>query len=509
MTDLFRAGAVEKHSPRAVVPGQRRLKLLQPATSAQAIPATTLWIAIYLPRLALHAVTESKEAAVVIETQAGRSLIIAVNEAAAASAVTDGMTVSAALSLCNELHMHERDPVAECRLLNKVAALAYRFSDSVALYTTDSIVLEIYGSLKLFGGANALQQAVQQQLHELKLQAILCVAPTARAATWLALCRQTAPITDLPALKRCLRSLPAGLIAVNNKTAQQFQNCGILTLGDYMRLPHKDVNRRFGLQALRLLQQALGEYPEPLQYYKPPEPFHAVRDFDDPVITCELVEKTSAQLLQKLQQHLHARCAAIQYIVLFLAHTDKSISTLRIGSSHYQRNSYHLEKLLHECLHNHVLKQPVLSIGLHADELHVLPAASMDLFAGHTNNQQDWQQLLDILQTRLGRQAIKPLSACDDPRPEYAYRFTAERAATRTNRPQWPFWLLETPQQLDGGQLIENLKPETGAERIEQGWWSGSDIRRDYYRVQDKEGVRHWVYQDCRSKQWYLHGLFG
>jgi protein ImuB len=53
-----------------------------------------------------------------------------------------------------------------------------------------------------------------------------------------------------------------------------------------------------------------------------------------------------------------------------------------------------------------------------------------------------------------------------------------------------------------------------GPERIALDWWQpGSGRTRDYYRVEDAEGRRFWLYRegfvDGRSPPaWYLHGLF-
>ena len=491
---------------------RHRLKLLQPAdrTATEPIPATTLWLALYIPRLALHAVADNKGASAVVEISAGRPLVVAVNQAGADQSITNGMTASAALSLCHRLTLYERDLAAECALLNKVAAIAYQFSDRVVLYTANSIALEIYGSLKLFGGPAALKKALQQRLQALGLQFVSAIAPTARAANWLAVCSKAKHVHNLPALKTSLRQLPAELIADDIKMIRQFQNCGIQTLEDYMRLPRKDANRRFGLQPLKLLQQALGEQTELLQYYKPPELFSAEWVFDEPVTVCTQIEKAAESLLQKLQHYLTARCAAIQYFVLLLRYTDQSNSVLRIGSSHYQRNAAHLKKLLHDRLRNQVIEQPVTAVRLQADKPHILPAANIDFFAAHHNDQQAWQQLLDLLQTRLGQHAILSLSTYDDPRPEHAYRFNSVQRAADCQHSGWPLWLLEKPLALNIDQLIKKLKPaEHNAERIEQGWWDGKDVRRDYYCIRNDKGARHWIFQDCRTKQWFLHGLFG
>jgi hypothetical protein len=46
-------------------------------------------------------------------------------------------------------------------------------------------------------------------------------------------------------------------------------------------------------------------------------------------------------------------------------------------------------------------------------------------------------------------------------------------------------------------------------ERIESGWWDGQDVRRDYHVVVGAAGEKLWLYRDCRSHEWYPHGIFG
>jgi protein ImuB len=48
----------------------------------------------------------------------------------------------------------------------------------------------------------------------------------------------------------------------------------------------------------------------------------------------------------------------------------------------------------------------------------------------------------------------------------------------------------------------------SGPERVESGWWDGGDVARDYYLVRGSDGARQWVFQDLRSHQWFLHGLW-
>lgn len=61
-----------------------------------------------------------------------------------------------------------------------------------------------------------------------------------------------------------------------------------------------------------------------------------------------------------------------------------------------------------------------------------------------------------------------------------------------------------------------------GPERIGPEWWladggHGAEALsriRDYYRVEDNDGLRFWIYREGffrpdRPPRWYLHGMFG
>jgi protein ImuB len=59
-----------------------------------------------------------------------------------------------------------------------------------------------------------------------------------------------------------------------------------------------------------------------------------------------------------------------------------------------------------------------------------------------------------------------------------------------------------------------------GPERIAPEWWLGLEETRgkprDYYRIEDEDGRRYWVfraglYQESTKDlpAWYLHGVFG
>ncbi len=75
-----------------------------------------------------------------------------------------------------------------------------------------------------------------------------------------------------------------------------------------------------------------------------------------------------------------------------------------------------------------------------------------------------------------------------------------------------PLWLLAEPQALGAGQprFEGDLELEEDPERIESGWWDGSDVTRDYYVARNPAGARLWLFRERRPPGcWYLHGIFG
>lgn len=73
------------------------------------------------------------------------------------------------------------------------------------------------------------------------------------------------------------------------------------------------------------------------------------------------------------------------------------------------------------------------------------------------------------------------------------------------------------PQQFRWRRVLYRVARAEGPERIASEWWRGGDHElptRDYFRIEDDEGRRFWIYrlglygQSQEMPRWYLHGLF-
>ena len=111
-----------------------------------------------MPVLPLEAlsVPDAAPASVVVEPRKGHRWIIAANEKSLAQGIAPGLKLSAALALSSTLTVLERSSEAEHLKLTSVAQWARRVTPSVSLEPPCALLLEVRGSLKLWGGIDPI-----------------------------------------------------------------------------------------------------------------------------------------------------------------------------------------------------------------------------------------------------------------------------------------------------------------------------------------------------------------
>jgi protein ImuB len=65
-------------------------------------------------------------------------------------------------------------------------------------------------------------------------------------------------------------------------------------------------------------------------------------------------------------------------------------------------------------------------------------------------------------------------------------------------------------------RVLHDVSAIEGPERIAAPWWRHADMpTRDYFRAEDSEGRRFWLYREglwgreTAQVKWFVHGLFG
>jgi protein ImuB len=174
-----------------------------------------LWAALLLPRLGLDALVrhapaadESLQRLALISRDQARPLIVDAMPHAREAGVRRGQTLAAALALFPPLKTTLHDPAQEQRLRELLAGWAYGYSSHVSLREADAILIEVGGSLSLFGPWPKLERRWRAELTELGITHRLAVAPTALGALALAHAQDGVLIANHAVLRQALDALP-------------------------------------------------------------------------------------------------------------------------------------------------------------------------------------------------------------------------------------------------------------------------------------------------------------
>jgi protein ImuB len=477
-----------------------------------------LWLCVSLPALALEITSRgaaTDEPFAIVTGEGREQRIAAANECARDAGVREGAHVSEAYALIHTLRVKPRDPAAEEAALAQLAAWSGQYTSFVSLVPPDALLLEIEGSRNLYGDFERLIENLRRGLHRLGYTARIAAAPTPLGATWLARCGREICVTDHAALFAALARLPLTCLDLDADGESLLRGLGLTALIDCLRLPRDGIARRVGPHILELLDRAFGRQPDPRPAFVPPERFHAQLTLPAPVATREALLFPLHRLLLELGGFLLARGSGAAALAITLRSPRSASTRLSFQLVTPTRDAYHLTNLVRERLERVTLRAPVEDIVLEVDALLPLAPQPFDFFAGvHAPNELR-AQLVERLQARLGRDAVRGAATQADHRPERAWRYVEAGASTDTavnNRR--PVWLLPEPMALEirGGQPYWDgaLMLEPQQERIESGWWDGADVGRDYFIACDARGRQLWVFRELAApRRWFLHGVFG
>lgn len=471
-----------------------------------------LWIALRLPHLPLEVFLRGTPFSEPFAITDGNQVLVC-DRKARSRGVCPGMSLAAAQALSHQLVIRQRDPPAETEALLGLATWAMQFTPAVTLEFPDTLVLEVSGSLKLLGGLPAIEACMHRELSAMGYEAFSSSAPTASAACWMVRSGLTACCTESD-LKQTIAALP---VTVLQEDAQQgLQAMGAATLGDVLALPRDGLGRRFGQQLLDDIDRAMGRLPEAKTFFQPPQRFQTYIDLSVQVRQSEALIFAARRLFMQLAGFLAARACGVQHMVIRLIHRD-GMTPVAISMLAPTRNVGHFTLMLRERLAQLSLRDAVQSISLEADELVPLAGGSLALFGEDAAaTVQSWQQLVDRLRSRLGRESVHGISNVEDHRPENCS--IAVEHGTRElslNFGKRPFWLLPVPRPIAAvgatPQYEGSLELLAGPERIESGWWDGKEAQRDYFIARSPQRALLWIYRERRPSQlgqWYLHGIF-
>jgi len=474
------------------------------------------WACILLPQLALDGVlrrcADPDAPLVLVAGSQQRRVLHAVNPAARVLGLRRGMALTAAQALARGFATVDHDPNDEARWHRFLAAWAYRFSSQVSTQYPHALIVEIEGSLGLFGPWPRFEARLREELTELGFRHRIVAAPNPAAARVLANAHDGIAVAGIEPMRRALGQLPIQRAGFMPEVATAFARMGLRTLRQVLDMPRDGLARRFPVEVLRHIDTLMGDREAALDWYRPPDRFDMRIELGYEVESSQALLFPLKRLAADLAAFLAGRDGGVQRFALHLEHEGHADTVVPVGLLAPERNAALLFELARGRLEQAQVPAAVRAIALVADELPAFVPAHRELFDERPQQAMPWEQLRERLRARLGENAVHGLCTHEDHRPEQAWRDESMPPAKRSQQASLPVamsarpgWLLPTPIPLRGPapRLVGD------AERIESGWWDGSDVRRDYSIAQLHTGQRAWVYRPVGDDgNYWLHGWF-
>jgi protein ImuB len=473
--------------------------------------------------------------------------LAALNGPAEAAGLTPGLPLAEARALLPALRSRERDPLFERRALERLCDWAQRFSPWVAYEALPGengpcdggaagLWLDITGCAHLFGGEEALLDALLSRLSERGLTARAGLADTPgaawAAARFLTGAKQQAKSLEPGGQRAALAGLPVAALRLEDWQEELLARFGLIRVGALYGLPPAGLEPRLGRALKRRLEQALGGLDEPLSPRRPQAPFEERLVFGEPIASAEDIERGVERLILALCRRLRAAGQGLRRLRLTAHRVDGSCDALALGVSRATRDSDHLRRLLAQHLEGLDPGFGVEVLSLEAERAESLGDRQLSLSSAEAAK--DAAALVDRLAGRLGEGRVFRVTPRESHWPEAAQKKSPplpERRASNENWAPWrarsrPLRLLPNPEPIEALALLPDSAPARflwrrqqhqvtraeGPERILPEWWSLPEgeqglSARDYFRVEDAQGRRFWLFRV--EGRWYLHGLFG
>jgi len=456
------------------------------------------------------------------------------------------MSLADARAMQPKLEAVEAEPEEDARTLDNIAAWCERFTPIVVVDPPEGLFLDITGCAHLFDGEENLRVEVVTRLRAQGFGARAAIAPAPGAAWAFARYRRQPPPSPQGRggddWAQELAALPVEALRLDPAAAALLRRLGLKTIRQIAHGPRSAFTARAGENAMLRLDQALGRAQEALTPRRPAPPVFALRRFLEPIFTADAILQVTQDLCGDAVKKLDLRGAGALRAELALFGADGRDRVIGVNVSKPLREVKPLIRLFREKL-NIAGENLDAEFGFEAARLDVVRLARIDDdvrtlvdVAETAASPEKIGAIVDVLSSRLGAKRVVRPQVHEEHAPERAAGWRSALAKVSASKPAKPpqDGVQRRPVRLfSPGQLIEvmasvpdgppirfrwrrvtrEVARAEGPERI-SGDWQRREMTRDYYRVEDKQGRRYWLYREGlygesdSIPRWFVHGLF-
>jgi protein ImuB len=489
---------------------------------------------------------------VVVIKQHNALLLHALDDTAARAGLSIGLPLANAHAICPELTVYDANEAADTKTLNDIADWCDRFTPLVALDPPYGLFLDITGCAHLFGGEQALLQIVCGALTRRGFAVSGAIAGTSVCARTLTRHASGGIVADGEEAE-AVSGLPISALGADDAITKGLRRAGLKTIGDVATRARYEITARFGASFTTLLEHALGEGDAPISPRKPLPDYIVEKRFPEPIATETMIAMTLSSLAGMLVAAMDKQGKGARRLEASFFRTDGAVRTITVETGRPVTRPDMIDRLFRERLE--ALNDPLDPgfgfdlIRLSAGRTEIVVQQQRDLDA-HVHDNDELSALIDRIAARIGGKRVVVHLPQDTHIPERAVLAApAQHHLAAASQAAWPpriegepplrsLRLFEKPEPIkvpfatvpDGPPHHFTWRCAThqvvrveGPERIAMEWWKqdGGMLTRDYFRIEDEEGRRFWIFRDglydselvneegkSEPAHWYVHGLF-
>lgn len=341
----------------------------------------------------------------------GRGVVATANYEARKFGLHSAMPISQAYRRCpHGIYLRGRyDRYAE--VSRQVMVILEDFSPTIEKISIDEAFADVTGSLKLFGGPEALGRSIKGRIREeLQLTASIGIGPNkflAKIASDLQ--KPDGFVIVHPAEARAfLEDLPiTKLWGVGKKTEAILRDMGLRTIGQIARLPEETLQNRLGKWGQALWRLANGMDDRPVTPRSPQKSISQETTFEEDVDDEEVMERTLLWLCDELSRLMRKKRLKGRTVTLKIRLADFSTYTRSRTLPDFVDSTLTLKAVAVDLFRQfNRRQQKVRLLGVGVSQLNVNSGEQLGLFDQEASLDERLSRLLDSLRDKFGEQAV-------------------------------------------------------------------------------------------------------